>query len=157
VEINGEQAGALHLFASRRRPRRPPGGGVTVYGDACTTSHRNADRGQTVYLSAGAVVRGQFVAEGADHISIRAPASSTGARLTAGKTRPSHRPVQLHPRHSCRHDESRPRRVTVNLYRCEDVTVRVNIIGARSNSDGISRAELPPRGGQRLLRARLGR
>jgi polygalacturonase len=141
VEINGEQAGALHLFASAPEAAPPAGGGVTVYGDGLhDVGTVTLTDGQTVYLSAGAVVRGQFVAEGADHISIRGPGVIDGSTFDRWENPTG--PIDLS---NCTHVTLAgmtildPAAGTVNLYRCEDVTVTgVNIIGARSNSDGIS-------------------
>ena len=82
VEINGGQAGALHLFAQLPEEPAPAGDNVIVYGagvhDVGTVTLQS---GQTAYLAAGAVVRGQFVADGAEKISIMGQGIIDGSTL----------------------------------------------------------------------------
>jgi polygalacturonase len=96
--------------------------------------------GQTAYLAAGAVVRGQFVADGAENVTI------TGRGIIDGSTfdRWAQTTVPIDLR-NCRNVSVDgitildPAAWTLNLYKCSDVAVEgVNIIGARSNSDGIT-------------------
>lgn len=141
VERDGEQAGALHLFAQPPEADVPQGetvmrfeAGLHEVGTVVLAS------GQTVYLAAGAVVRGQFVADGAENIRL------TGRGIIDGSTldRWEQTTVPVDLAH-CKNVTIEgitvldPAAWTLNLYHCEDVTVRgVNIIGARSNSDGIT-------------------
>lgn len=123
VEINGAQEGALHLFADAPQTEVPAGEGVIAYGagvhDAGTVTLTD---GQTVYLAPGAVVRGQFVADGAKDITL------CGRGIIDGSTfdRWDQTTVPVDFRNCQQVSVSGvtildPAAWTLNLYRCEDV------------------------------------
>jgi len=141
LEINGSQAGALHLFADVPETVVPTGDHVIVYDagihDVGTVT---LTEGQTVYLAPGAVVRGQFVAKGAKDITLCGQGIIDGS--TFDRWEETTVPVDFS---SCQNVRVSgitildPAAWTLNLYQCDDVTVdHVKIIGARSNSDGIT-------------------
>lgn len=141
VEINDSQVGALHLFAEslQEKPAIDENticfdNGVHDVGTVILQS------GQSVYLSAGAVVRGQFVANNAEDIRIFGRGILDGSQFHRWDQQTV--PIDFV---SCKNVEISgitlldPAAWTLNLYLCEDVIVdNVKIIGARSNSDGIT-------------------
>lgn len=141
VELNGAQEGALHLFALPPETDAPAGDRVIAYGAGVhNVGTVTLTDGQTVYLAPGAVVRGQFVADGAANIRLAGSGIIDGS--TFDRWEETTVPVDFR---NCRNVRVEgitildPAAWTLNLYRCEDVTVEhVNIIGARSNSDGIT-------------------
>jgi len=141
VEINGEQAGALHLFADAPETDVPSGPDVLTYGDGLhTVGTVTLHSGQTVYLAPGAVVRGQFVASGAEDIVICGYGIIDGSAFDRWE-QPTV-PIDLTDCVNVRVEGVTildPAAWTLNLYRCHGVRVHnVKIIGARSNSDGIT-------------------
>ncbi len=141
VEINDSQEGALHLFAETTDTEIPAGENVLVYGDGLhNIGTVELHNGQTVYLFPGAVVRGQFVAYDAENIRILGHGIIDGSAF--------HRWEQQTVPIDFSHCDNvqiadvtilDPAAWTLNLYHCEDVEIdRVKIIGARSNSDGIT-------------------
>lgn len=141
VEINGGQEGALHLFAQPPEGETPIGKSVIVYDagvhDVGTVTLQS---GQTAYLAAGAVVSGQFVADGAENVSILGRGIIDGSAFDRWEQTTV--PIDLR---NCKGVTVSgitildPAAWTLNLYHCKDVAVEgVNIIGARSNSDGIT-------------------
>lgn len=141
VEINGGQENALHLFADAPIEPVPAYDNTIVYeagiheaGTVRLTS------GQSVYLAPGAYVRGQFVAADASGITISGLGVIDGS--TFDRFTDTLVPIDLT---NCKNVSISgvcvldPAAWTVNLYHCEDVTIdHIKIIGACSNSDGIS-------------------
>ena len=141
VEINGGQEGALHLFAETPDLEIPSGENVIVYKNGLhEIGTVELYSGQTVYLYPGAVVRGQFVAYEAENIAILGHGIIDGSAFH----RWEQQTVPIDFSH-CSNVQIAdvtildPAAWTLNLYHCEDVQIdRVKIIGARSNSDGIT-------------------
>lgn len=141
VEMNGGQAGVLHLFADAPETDIPTGDHVIAYDagihDVGTVTLTD---GQAVYLAPGAVVRGQFVASGAKNIALCGRGIIDGS--TFDRWEKTTVPVDFSNCQNIRVSGITildPAAWTLNLYKCEDVSVdHVKIIGARSNSDGIT-------------------
>lgn len=141
VEINGEQAGALHLFAETPDDAVPSGDNVIRYENGLhDIGTVELTDGQTVYLASGAVVRGQFIANGVQNIRLLGQGIIDGSAFH----RWEQQTVPIDFNH-CKNVQISgitildPAAWTLNLYHCEDVQIEnVKIIGARSNSDGIT-------------------
>ncbi|NLO84000.1 MAG: hypothetical protein GX096_01015 [Clostridiales bacterium] len=141
VEINDQQAGALHLFAEALRSEEEIlattlcfEAGLHEVGTVTLQS------GQSVYLASGAVVRGQFLANDAEDIRIYGRGILDGSQFHRWDQQTV--PIDFV---NCKQVSISditildPAAWTLNLYLCEDVTIdHVKIIGARSNSDGIT-------------------
>lgn len=141
VEINGEQAGALHLFAETPDEEIPTGENVIVYEDGLhEIGTVELKSGQTVYLCPGAVLRGQFVARDAESIRILGHGIIDGSAFHRWEQQTV--PIDFSNCKSIQIADITmldPAAWTLNLYHCEDVQIdRVKIIGARSNSDGVT-------------------
>ena len=133
--------GALHLFAEAPDAGIPSGGNVTVYEDGLhNVGTVELSDGQTVYLCSGAVVRGQFVADGAANISILGHGIIDGSAFHRWEQQTV--PIDFSYCRGIRIADVTildPAAWTLNLCHCEDAQIdRVKIIGARSNSDGIT-------------------
>ena len=141
VEINDSQEGALHLFAEYYNADIPGGNHMLVYEDGLhEIGTVELTSGQTVYLCPGAVVRGQFVAYNAENIAILGHGIIDGSAFHRWDQQTV--PIDFS---NCKNVQIAditvldPAAWTLNLYHCEDVEIdRVKIIGARSNSDGIT-------------------
>ncbi len=143
VEINGRQEGAVHLFAGPVDQAPPQEGtpGLRVYGPGLWEVGEVAlQSGESVYLAEGAVVRGRFFAEGQENITLWGQGIIDGSAFDRWEDQVV--PIDFR---GCRQVRIEgvtlldPAAWTVNLYHCSDVVVQgVNIIGARSNSDGIT-------------------
>jgi hypothetical protein len=141
VEINGQQEGALHLFAETPDAEIPSGDNVLVYENGLhEIGTVELTDGQTVYLYPGAVVRGQFVAHDAQNISILGHGVIDGSAFHRWEQQTV--PIDFS---NCKNIQIAditildPAAWTLNLYHCEDARIDcVKIIGARSNSDGIT-------------------
>jgi len=143
VEYNGQVQGALHLFLDQPDTQKPDGQtpktqyfGPGVHRDVLITPKS----GQTVYLDEGAIVYGQiFSGIGTDF-------TIAGHGVLCGSIYDRYEdtivPISFT---NCSGFTIRditildPSAWTLNLLRCKDVTIdNVKIVGARSNSDGIT-------------------
>jgi len=135
--------GALHLFAALADPNPPsPDDPDVVYFAPGEHIIRSTvlKSGQTAYLAPGAVVRGQIVSGGTDGVTV------TGHGILDGSTYSRWDDVLVPLDFTdCTNLTVRgvtvldPAAWTLNTYRCSDVLIEdVKIIGARSNSDGIT-------------------
>lgn len=141
VEINGGQEGALHLFAETADAEIPAGENVLVYRDGLhDIGTVELKSGQTVYLYPGAVVRGQFTAYHAENIRILGHGIIDGSAFHRWEQQTV--PIDFSYCENVQIVDVTildPAAWTLNLYHCDDVRIdRVKIIGARSNSDGIT-------------------
>ncbi|GHU71323.1 hypothetical protein AGMMS49992_05130 [Clostridia bacterium] len=143
VEYNGDVKDALHLFATAPDLDAPdPAAENLIYfgpgiHDVRTTTLQS---GQTVYLAPGAVLRGQIVASDVENISILGHGIIDGS--TYDRWEDILVPIDLT---RCENVVVKgvtildPAAWTLNTYLCSDVLIEdVKIIGARSNSDGIT-------------------
>ncbi len=142
VEYNGQVVGALHLFLAAPDENRPDVGasGVIYLGPGEHSGIITLDSGDTLYLDEGAVLHGAVRASGVTDVRI----AGRGIIDGSGFDRWSDTIVPI--------DISNAQNVTIegitildpsawtlNLYKSQHVTVDgVKIIGARSNSDGIT-------------------
>jgi hypothetical protein len=143
VEVNGAQEGALHLFAMPMAQDVPDASDPNVLFFApglWEAGEVELKSGQTVYLADGAVVRGRFFANGKSDVTVRGNGIIDGSAFERW-------PDPVVPLDFSNCERVRVENVTIldpaawtlNLYHCKDVEIeRVNIIGARSNSDGIT-------------------
>lgn len=146
VEVNGSIDNVVHMFIGRRYgPEDVPdlSDPNVIYisaGIIDTTRTITLTDGQTVYIEEGAVLRGQIVANGAKDIKILGHGIIDGSAYSRWDDILV--PIDLT---DCENVEVRgvtildPAAWTLNTYRCRDVLIEdVKIIGARSNSDGIT-------------------
>lgn len=137
VEINGSYMGAAHLFAVPRT-EAPEGAIVLEAGeheqDIVLTS------GQTLYLSAGCVLKGKIYAENAKDIAVLGPGMIDGSGFDRWKQTTV--PIDFESCSNFRIENITildPAAWTVNLYHCTEGNIRnVHIVGSRSNSDGFT-------------------
>lgn len=137
VEINGSYMGAAHLFVVPKT-EAPEGAIVLEAGeheqDIVLTS------GQTLYLSAGCVLRGKIYAENAENVAVLGPGVIDGSRFDRWKQTTV--PIDFESCTDFRIENITildPAAWTVNLYHCKEGQVRnVHIVGSRSNSDGFT-------------------
>lgn len=140
VEVNNQAKGALHLFLHAPE-KEPTGNSVRYFGPGVHEERViYPENGETIYLAEGCILRGSIFAEGKKDITIAGPGIISGS--TFDRFADTLVPIDLR---DCNHVTIRgitildPSAWTLNLYKCNQVTVEsVNIIGARSNSDGIT-------------------
>ena len=160
MEINGNQEGALHLFAETVDSEVPTGDNVILYEDGLhEIGTVELQDGQTVYLCPGAVVRGQFVANHAENIAILGHGIIDGSAFHRWKEQQTV-PIDIS---NCKNVQIAditildPAAWTLNLYHCEDVQVGPGEDHRRSFQFRWRHpAKLPKRGGTELFRARVG-
>ena len=143
VEYNSQVKGALHLFASPLETDVPDkkdpnvlyfGPGVHEAGLITPKS------GQTIYLAGGAVLRGYIQAGGVSDVRIMGRGIIDGSKYDRWED--TIVPINFTESKNITIEGITildPAAWTVNLYKCDTVTVDgINIVGARSNSDGIT-------------------
>lgn len=143
VEFNGQVEGALHLFLNAPETDAPQEGDANVrwFGPGIHEEREIIPQdGETIYLAEGCVLRGSIHATGAKDVTVCGPGIISGS--TFDRFADTVVPFDFQ---ECENITIRgvtvldPSAWTLNLYKCENVTVEdVKIIGARSNSDGIT-------------------
>lgn len=143
VEIDGRQESAVHLFAQPvwKNAPDPADPSVLYFGPGLwNTGEIELQNGQTVYLADGAFIRGRFVANGKRNLSIIGNGLLDGSAFDRWEDCVV--PIEMNECENVRIEGITildPAAWTVNLYKCRGVEVeRVNILAARSNSDGIT-------------------
>ncbi|MDR0396088.1 MAG: hypothetical protein LBH66_02155 [Oscillospiraceae bacterium] len=143
VEYNAQVKGALHMFAMEPDPEpiNPDAEGVIYFGPGVHDARQVVLRGgDTVYLAPGAVLRGQIKGDYVDDVRILGHGIIDGGAFDRWDD--TLVPIDLT---GCRNVVISgptildPSAWTLNAYLCQDVLIEdVKIIGARSNSDGIT-------------------
>lgn len=143
VEFNGQVEGALHLFLNAPEEDAPQEGDENVrwFGPGIHEEREIIpEDGETIYLAQGCILRGSIHATGAKNVTVCGPGIISGS--TFDRFADTLVPFDFV---ECENITIRgvtvldPSAWTLNLYKCENVTVEdVKIIGARSNSDGIT-------------------
>ncbi len=143
VEINGQTQGTVHLFAMPPETDIPDkdAENVLYFGPGLWETGRLVlESGQTLYLAEGAVLRGSLYAEGQTGIAVLGRGIIDGS--TFDRWPDAVVPIDFSGCSDVRVEGVTildPAGWTLNLYHCKDVAVDwVNIIAARSNSDGIT-------------------
>lgn len=143
VEINGDTAGALHLFVDAPDADKPDpdAANVQYFGPGVHTNVLiTAKSNQTIYIDAGAIVYGQIFCGMGSNFTI------AGHGVLCGSIYDRYAdtivPVSITNAHDFTIRDITildPSAWTVNLYKCKNAVIdNVKIIGARSNSDGIT-------------------
>lgn len=143
VEINGGVEGALHLFLSAPDTDKPDAedSDVLYFGAG---EHEvgaiTAENGQTIYLDEGCILRGAIFGDGVKDVRIAGRGIIDGS--TFDRWEDVLVPINFENSQGITIEGITildPAAWTLNLYKDKDVTVDgVKIIGARSNSDGIT-------------------
>ena len=143
VEYNGQVEGALHLFLSLPDENKPDSsdGSVLYFGpgghDVGIITPKS---GQTVYLDEGCILRGAIHADSVENVRIAGRGIIDGS--TFDRWEDTLVPIDfVHSKGITIEGITilDPSAWTLNLYNAKDVVVDgVNIVGARSNSDGIT-------------------
>ncbi len=143
VDYNNQVKGALHLFASALETDIPDkkDPGVIYFGPGLHDAGLIVPKsGQTIYLAGGCVLRGYIQAGGVENVRILGRGIIDGSRYDRWED--TIVPINF--------TDSKnifiggitildPAAWTVNLYKCDTVTIDgINIVAARSNSDGIT-------------------
>jgi hypothetical protein len=143
VEYNNQVKGALHLFASAPETDVPNKSdpNVIYYGPGLHDVGLIAPKsGQTVYLAGGCVLRGYIQAGGVDNVRILGRGIIDGSQYDRWDD--TIVPINFTESKNITIEGITildPAAWTVNLYKCDTVTVDgINIVAARSNSDGIT-------------------
>lgn len=143
VEYNNQVKGALHLFASAPETDIPDKNdpNVIYYGPGVHEAGLIEPKsGQTVYLAGGCVLRGYIQAGGVENVRILGRGIIDGSQYDRWDDTVV--PINFT---ECKNISIEgitildPAAWTVNLYKCDTVTVDgIHIVAARSNSDGIT-------------------
>lgn len=141
LEINGEVKKALHLFVSDINTNIPNKDDVLWYGPGMhNTGIVTLESNQTVYLAPGCVIRGAFHAADSENITILGRGIIDGSKFDRWED--TIVPIDFR---NCKN--VRIEGITlldasawnVNLYHCDGIAIDgVNILAARSNSDGFT-------------------
>lgn len=143
VEYNDQVKGALHLFAMEPETEIPDkkDPGVIYFGPGLHEAGLIEPKsGQTVYLAGGCVLRGYIQAGNVENVKIMGRGIIDGSQYDRWED--TIVPVNFTDSKNIAIEGItilNPAAWTLNLYKCDTVTVDgVNIVGARSNSDGIT-------------------
>ncbi len=143
VEYNNQVKGALHLFASPLETDIPDRNdpNVLYFGPGLHEAGLiTPQNGQTIYLAGGAVLRGYIQAGGVEGVRIMGRGSIDGSKYDRWED--TIVPINFTDSKNITIEGITildPAAWTVNLYKCDNVTVDgINIVAARSNSDGIT-------------------
>lgn len=143
VEFDGQVEGALHLFLNAPEVNVPDerNASVRFFGPGVHDVREIIpEDGETIYLAEGCVLRGSIHATGKKNVTVCGPGIISGC--TYDRFADTLVPIDFQ---SCENMTVSgvtildPSAWTLNLYKCSNVNVQdVKIIGARSNSDGIT-------------------
>lgn len=143
VEYNNQVKGALHLFAMTPETEVPDkkDPNVIYFGPGMHEAGLISPKsGQTVYLAGGCVVRGYIQAGNVENVRIMGRGIIDGSQYD--RWADTIVPINFTDSKNISIQGITildPAAWTLNLYKCDAVTVDgVNIVGARSNSDGIT-------------------
>ena len=143
VEYNNQVKGALHLFASAPETDIPDKNDPSViyFGPGVHEAGLIEPKsGQTIYLAGGCVLRGYIQAGGVENVRILGRGIIDGSQYDRWDD--TIVPINFTESKNISIEGITildPAAWTVNLYKCETVTVDgINIVAARSNSDGIT-------------------
>ncbi len=143
VEYNNQVKGALHLFASPLETGVPDkkDPNVLYFGPGLHEAGLITPKdGQTIYLAGGAVLRGYIQAGGVQNVRIMGRGIIDGSHYDRWED--TIVPIDFTESKNITIEGITildPAAWTVNLYKCDTVTVEgLSIVAARSNSDGIT-------------------
>ena len=143
VEYNNQVKGALHLFASAIETDIPDKNdpGVMYFGPGVHEAGLIEPKsGQTIYLAGGCVLRGYIQAGGVESVRILGRGIIDGSQYDRWED--TIVPISFSDSRNITIEGITildPAAWTVNLYRCREVEINgINIVAARSNSDGIT-------------------